>query len=92
MAKGLDIPNSHLLSLVVDENEQQDMFKAILAQDINICIARVNAELQLKTDSTDSDINFYRSMLRLIRRVSESEGLSFVSNASSVKIDNPIIH
>jgi len=92
MSKQLDIPNEHLLKMLVDENKQPDMFKAILAQDINICIGRVNTELQLKTDCSDSDIEFYRSMLRLIRRVSESEGLKFVKDLGSAKSDNPGLH
>lgn len=89
MPKQLDIPNAHLLNLAVDEKAQTDIFKAILAQDINICIGRVNAEL--KTKPTDSDIEFYRSMLRLIRRISESEGFKFGEPATE-KATNSVIH
>lgn len=89
MPKQLDIPNAHLLNLAVDEKAQTDIFKAILAQDINICIGRVNAEL--KTEPTDSDIEFYRSMLRLIRRISESEGFKFCEPATE-KTTNSVIH
>lgn len=92
MPKELGIPNEHLLKLVVDESKESDMFKAILAQDINICISRVNTELELKAQCTDTDIEFYRSMLRLIRRVSESEGLEFGQNLDSAKSDNPVMH
>lgn len=86
----LGIPNEHLLRLVIDESKDQDMFKAILAQDINICISRVNAELRTKRH--DSDIEFYRSMLRLIRRLSESEGLDFIEREVSAKKDKLVIH
>lgn len=92
MSKELGIPNEHLLKLVVDENKESDMFKAILAQDINVCISRVNAELKLKAQCTDTDIDFYRSMLRLIRRVSETEGLEFGQNLGSAKSDNKVMH
>lgn len=89
MSKQLDIPNAHLLNLAVDEKAQTDIFKAVLAQDINICIGRVNAEL--KTKSAESDIEFYRSMLRLIRRVSESEGFKF-GEPDTEKTTNSVIH
>lgn len=89
MPKQLDIPNAHLLNLAVDEKAQTDIFKAILAQDINICIGRVNTDLKTKT--ADSDIEFYRSMLRLIRRISESEGFKFGEPATE-KTTNSVIH
>lgn len=92
MPKELGIPNEHLLRLVVDENKESDMFKAILAQDINICISRVNAELLLKAQCTESDIEFYRSVLRLIRRVSDSEGFEFRMPADTEKTTNSVIH
>lgn len=89
MPKQLDIPNAHLLNLAVDEKAQTDIFKAILAQDINICIGRVNADLKTKT--ADSDIEFYRSMLRLIRRISESEGFKFAEPVAE-QTTNSVIH
>lgn len=92
MPKELGIPNEHLLKLLIDVSKESDTFKAILAQDINICISRVSAELKLKVQSTDADIEFYRSMLRLIRRVSESEQLEFGQSLESAKDDNPVIH
>lgn len=90
MAKELDIPNAHLLNMVVDEKAQSDIFKAILAQDINICISRVNAEMKIKCDH--ADIEFYRSMLRLIRRVAESEELKFSKNTDSLQSEDSSIH
>lgn len=90
MANELDIPNAHLLNSVVDESEQSDIFKAVLANDINICINRVNAESKTKRD--DTDIEFYRSILRLIRRVSESEGFKFKEQLSPEERGNSPIH
>lgn len=90
MANKLNIPNAHLLNLVVDESEQSDMFKTILANDINICIGRVNVESKEKRD--DTDIEFYRSMLRLIRRVSELEGFEFCEKSATEKQNKKVIH
>jgi hypothetical protein len=90
MENQLDIPNAHLLDLVVDETAQSDVFKSVLANDINICISRVNTELQTKRE--DTDVDFYRSMLRLIRRISESEGFDFIEPQALEKVSNSLIH
>lgn len=90
MAIELDIPNANLLNLEVDENAQSDVFKAILAKDINVCISRVNADLVVRRD--DPDVDFYLSMLRLIRRVSEVEGLEFVEPSGLAAKPSSIMH
>jgi len=77
MKKELDIPNAHLLSLKVDEDGQPDIFKETLAKDINVCIRRINEELKRKGNEREEDEEYYRSILRLIRRIADHDGLEF---------------
>jgi hypothetical protein len=86
----LNIPNENLLDKKIDESKQTNVFKAILAQDINVCIDRVNQEAKVFRD--EKDIVFFRSLLRLVRRVSEQEEFEFIEKTDSEEQSGSSLH